>query len=145
MSQDSGAQPLPLVLDVSVLVAVLRGDAAVTGLILEYDARTQPLVIPVLAMSAAALDMRTEEAEDLLAGLERLDSVMVPPVRDAEQAARLAAVIARTGLDPWDAHVAAVADASICPILTLDAAKWRQHAADLDEPLYIIDIDDPEG
>lgn len=144
MSEGSGAQPPPLVLDVSVLTAVVRGDAAVTGLILEYDARSRPLVIPVLAMSAAVLDARTEEAEELLAGLERLDSVMVAPVRDAEQAARLSVVIARTGLDPWDAHVAAVADAAICPILTLDAGKWRRHARDLDEPLHIIEIADPE-
>jgi len=40
-------------------------------------------VIPVLAMSAAALDTRTEETDELLAGLERLDSVMVAPLRDA--------------------------------------------------------------
>lgn len=144
MSEDSGAQPPPLVLDVSVITAVVRGDAAVTGLVLDYDARSQPLVIPVLAMTAAALDTRTEEAEELLAGLERLDSVIVAPVRDAEQAARLAAVIARTGLDPGDAHVAAVADAAICPVLTLEVQKWRQHAGDLDEPLHIIEIADPE-
>jgi predicted nucleic acid-binding protein len=81
----------------------------------------------------------------VLAGLERLDNVMAAPVRDAEQAARLARVIARTGLDPWDAHVAAIADAAICPILTLEAGKWRQHAGDLDEPLHIVEIADPEG
>ncbi|MGZ4435890.1 MAG: hypothetical protein ACXVW7_20055 [Trebonia sp.] len=66
------------------------------------------------------------------------------PLRDAEQAARLAAFIARTGLDPWDAHVAAVADASVCPILTLDAGKWRQHSGDLDESLHVIEIADPD-
>ena len=64
---------------------------------------------------------------------------------DAEQAVRLAAVIARTELDPWDAHVAAVADASVCPILTLDAGKWRQHSGDLREPLHIIEIADPDA
>jgi hypothetical protein len=57
---------------------------------------------------------------------------------------RLAAVIARTGLDPWDAHVAAVADAAVCPILTLDAARWREHPADLDESLHFIEIADPD-
>jgi predicted nucleic acid-binding protein len=67
--------------------------------------------------------MRSDEAAELLEGLERLSNAMVAPLRDAEQAVRLAAVIARTGLDPWDAHAAAVADASVCPILTLDAAK----------------------
>ncbi len=43
-----------------------------------------------------------------------------------------------------DAHVAAAADVSVCPILTLDAAKWREHAGDLDEPLHIIEIADPD-
>ena len=40
--------------------------------------------------------------------------------------------------------VAAVADAAVCPILTLDAGKWREHAADLDEPLHFIEIADPD-
>jgi hypothetical protein len=69
---------------------------------------------------------------------------MTAALLDAEQAVRLAAVIARTELGPWDAHVAAVADASVCPILTLDAGKWRQHSGDLDEPLHIIEIADPD-
>ncbi len=88
--------------------------------------------------------MRTDDADDLLEGLERLGNAEVAPVRDAEQATRLAEVIARTGLDPWDAHVAAVADAAVCPILTLDMAKWREHARDLDEPLRFIQIADPD-
>ena len=53
-------------------------------------------------------------------------------------------MIAGIGLDPWDAHVAAVADAAICPIPTLEAAKWRQYAERLDEPLHIIEIADPD-
>jgi hypothetical protein len=40
--------------------------------------------------------------------------------------------------------VAAVADATICPILTPDAAKWRQYAKGLDEPPHIIEIADPD-
>lgn len=126
-----------------MLTAIVRGDAEVTSLILGYDQAGQPLVVPVLAFTAASLDIRTEEAEDLLAGLERLGNVMVAPLRDAEQAARLAAVITRTGLGPFDAHVAAVADAAVCPILTLEGDRWRQHAADLDEPLHIAEIADP--
>ncbi len=144
MSHDSGAVPPPYVFDVSVLAAVARFDASIMTLIQGYDARGQALVVPVLALTGASLDVRSEDADDLLAGLERLDNAEVAPLRDAEQAARLAAVIARTGLDPWDAHVAAVADAAVCPILTLDAAKWRQHSADLDEPLHIIEITDPD-
>ena len=76
-------------------------------------------------------------------GLERLECVLIAPLRDAEQAAALATVAARTGLDPWEAHVAAVADAAICPILTLDAAKWRAYAAALDEQLHVIETADP--
>ncbi len=144
MSEDSGATPPPYILDLSVAVAVARFDASVMTLIQGYDARGQSLVIPVLALTGASLDVRTEDADDLLEGLERLGNAEVAPLRDAEQAARLAAVIARTGLDPWDAHVAAVADASVCPILTLDAGKWRQHSGDLDEPLHIIEIADPD-
>jgi predicted nucleic acid-binding protein len=144
VSEDSGAVPPPYIIDLSVAVAVARFDTSVMTLIQGYDARGQPLVIPVLALTGASLDVRTEDADDLLEGLERLGNAEVAPLRDAEQAARLAAVIARTGLDPWDAHVAAVADASVCPILTLDAGKWRQHAQDLDEPLHVIEIADPD-
>jgi predicted nucleic acid-binding protein len=144
VSEDGGATPPPYILDLSVTVAVARFDASVMTLIQGYDARGQSLVIPVLALTGASLDVRTEDADDLLEGLERLGNAEVAPLRDAEQAARLAAVIARTSLDPWDAHVAAVADASVCPILTLDAAKWRQHSGDLDEPLHIIEIADPD-
>jgi hypothetical protein len=79
----------------------------------ELDASGRPLVLPVLALTGASLDVRTEDADDLLEGLERLGNAEVAPLRDAEQAARLAAVIARTGLDPWDAHVAAVADTAV--------------------------------
>lgn len=144
MSEDGGARPAPLVLDASVLIEAARGDAGVMTLIQGYDADGQPLIIPVLAVTAAALDTRSEDAEAILHGLERLENAMAAPVRDAEQAVRLAAVIARTGLDSYDAHVAAVADASVCPILTRDAAKWREHAGDLDERLHFVEIADPE-
>ena len=143
MSKDSGAVPAPYVLDVSVVTAVARGDTEIMTFIQRLDGTGQPMVIPVLAITAASLDVRSEEADELLEGLELLGNAEIAPLQGAEQAARLAAVIARTGLDPWDGHVAAVADAAICPVLTLDAAKWREHAGDLDEPLYIIEIADP--
>ena len=144
MSEDSEATAPPYILDLSVAVAVARFDVGVMTLVQGYDARGQSLVLPVLALTGASLDVRTEDADDLLEGLERLGNAEVAPLRDAEQAARLAAVIARTGLDPWDAHVAAVADAAVCPILTLDAPKWQQYSGDLDEPLHIIEIADPD-
>ena len=144
MSEESGAAPAPWILDASVLIEVTRGDARTMTLVQELDARGRPLVIPALAVTGASLDIRSDEAAELLEGLERLGNAMTAALLDAEQAVRLAAVIARTGLDPWDAHVAAVADASVCPIITLDAGKWRQHSGDLDEPLHIIEIADPD-
>jgi carbonic anhydrase len=71
-----------------------------------------------------------------------LENITIAALNGAEQAARLAEVVARTGLDPWGAHAAAIADAAVCPTLTLNGAKWREHAADLDEPLHIIEIAD---
>jgi predicted nucleic acid-binding protein len=144
VSEEGGAGSAPWVLDASVLIEVARGDASTVTLVQELDARGRPLVISALAVTGASLDIRSDEAAELLEGLERLGNAMTAALRDAEQAIRLAAVIARTGLDPWDAHVAAVADASVCPILTLDAAKWRQHSGDLDDPLHIIEIADPD-
>lgn len=134
----------PLILDASVLTAVARGDADIIALVQEYDARGQPIVIPALALAGASLDTRSEEGDDLLAGLELLGVVTVAPLSGAEQAARLAHVIARTGLDPWNAHAAAIADVAICPILTLNAATWQRPSADLDDPLHIIEIADPD-
>jgi hypothetical protein len=143
VSENAGPTPIPYALDVSVVTALTRGDAGVTALILGYDAARQPLVIPVLVMTAALLDLGGSQARDVLEGLGRLDMVLVAPLTSLDQAARLAVVITRTSLDPGEAHAASVADASICPILTLNGAKWRQHAGDLDETLHIIEIADP--
>lgn len=144
MSEETGSAPPPWVVDVSVLTAVARADAGVTGFVLNIDAAGRPILIPALAMAAASLDAHSADADQALRGLEQLENAMVAPLHGAGQAIRLAAVIARTGLDPWNAHVAAVADVAACPIVTLDAVTWRQHANDLDEPLQIIEISDPE-
>ena len=144
MSENAGAVPAPYVLDVSVVVAVAREDAEIMTFIQRLDGNGQPMVIPALAITAASLDVRSEEADELLEGFELLGNAEIAPLRGAEQAARLAAVIARTGLSPYDAHVAAVADAAICPILTLEGKKWRQRALDLDAPLHIVEIADPD-
>jgi predicted nucleic acid-binding protein len=137
--------PTPLILDTSVLTAIARGDPDIIGLIQGYDSRSQSMVIPALAIAGACLDTRSEEAADLLAGLELLDNVTVAPLNGPDRATRLADVVARTGLDAWDAHAAAIADVAVCPILTLNAAKWREHVTALDEPLHIIEIADPGG
>jgi hypothetical protein len=96
VSEDSGAVPAPYVLDVSVLTAITRGDYGIMTFIQQLDASGQPLVIPVLAMTGAALDLRSDDTEAILHGLERLGNAMVAPLRDGEQAARH-----RAGAVPW--------------------------------------------
>ena len=145
MSSDDGASLPPYVLDASVVTELARGDYDLMTFVQRLDALGRPMIVPVLAVTAAALDTRSGDAEAIIEGLERMGGTMTAPVLDAEQGVRLAAVIARTGLDPWDAHVAAVADASVCAILTVDAPKWRQHARDLEEPLHFIEIAEPGG
>jgi len=144
VSDSEGAAPHPYVLDVSTLAAIARGDEGIMNLMQMLDGQGRPLVLPVLALTAASLDARSDDADELLEGMELLEGAMTVPVRDTEQALALAEVIARTGLDPWDAYVAAVADASVCPILTLDPDKWREHAHDLDELLHFVEIADPD-
>jgi predicted nucleic acid-binding protein len=143
MTEDAGAVPTPYILDVSVLTAIARADSDISGLILQLDAWGRPLVLPVLAMAAASLDARSADADATLHGLEQLDNAEIAPLRDADQAAVLASTMARTGLDPWDAHVAAIAGASICPILTLDAAEWHGLPDEPDAPRHVIEISDP--
>jgi hypothetical protein len=128
----------------SILTAVARGDTRVMILIQNLDAAARPLIIPALAVTGASLDMRGDEAAALIQGPGRLRNVMCAPLADARQAVRLADVISRTGLDPWDAHVAAVADVAVCAILTANAAKWQPHLGDLDEPLVIVELADPD-
>ncbi len=88
MSEDGGAVPAPYLLDVSVVVAVARGDTEITTFIQRLDGTGQPVVIPVLAITAASLDVRSDEADELLDGLELLGNAEIAPVQGAEQAGR---------------------------------------------------------
>jgi hypothetical protein len=74
VSGDGGAVPAPLILDVSVLIAVARGDARVMELIQGYDADGQPLIISALAITGALHDISGRDAEAMLRGLEMLDN-----------------------------------------------------------------------
>jgi len=78
----------------------------IIGLIQEYGVRGQLLAVPALAIAGASPGARTEEADDLPGGLALLDNVTIAPLCGAKHAARPADIIARTGLDPWDAHAA---------------------------------------
>ena len=62
------------------------------------DGTRQSIVIPVLAITAASIDVRSE-AEAAAGGFQLLGNAEVAPLKGSEQATRLAAVIYRTGLD----------------------------------------------
>jgi len=140
----SDSSPTPLIVDTSVLIAVTRTDPGVINLMQIYDSRGQPLVIPALAITGASLDAHSEDADELLAGLEMLEAVTVAPLNGARQAARVARIMDGTGLAAWDAHVAAVAAAAKCPVLTLDPARWQKAARVFDPPLQVVEIADPD-
>ncbi|GAA0986451.1 hypothetical protein GCM10009555_063940 [Acrocarpospora macrocephala] len=136
----------PLILDTSVMEDIARGDAGLIELVQRYDSLGQNLIAPSLAIAGVATALHgIQEAQDLLAGMARMDAVTVAQLHGVEQAFALVRVMNRTGLDPWDGHVAAIADASICPILTINPAKWSGPSRALDDPLHIIEItDDPD-
>lgn len=136
---------IPYVLDDLTLSEVARGDADLIRLLLSYDASGQALIVPVLAAAAAYRQAPTADAADSLRGLPDLDHAMAAPVGDLSQALRLTEIARDTGLDLCAAHVAAVADASICPILTLDADRWRQASSALPDPLHVIEIAEPDN
>ncbi|WP_030451689.1 hypothetical protein [Herbidospora cretacea] len=137
--------PTPLIIDTATIEELARGDVGLIKLLQSYDAIGQPLVVPVLAMTGVASALPGDaDAQALLGGLARLNHVMVASLNGVDQAVMLAKVMNRTGLAPWDAHVAAIADASVCPILTVSAAKWEGPSAALDNPLHIVEIADPD-
>ncbi|WP_433501806.1 hypothetical protein ACQP1K_28980 (plasmid) [Sphaerimonospora sp. CA-214678] len=137
--------PTPYILDTSILADVARGDADLIGLLQDFDRAGQPLIIPALAATGALLDGRgSPEAQALLAGLAAFEHAIVAPLDGIAQAAKLVDTMAATGLDVHDAHAAAIADVSICPILTLRAERWRRPSHAMDNPLHVIEIADPD-
>lgn len=134
----------PLIVDTSVLIALTRTDPGVLNLMQIFDVRSQPLVIPALAITGASHDAHSEDADDLLAGLELLEAVTVAPLNGARQAAKVARIMDSAGLPAWGAHVAAVAAAAKCPVLTLDAARWQPVSSAFEPPLQIVEIADPD-
>jgi hypothetical protein len=137
--------PVPHILDSSILTDVARGDGDLIGFLQDFDRAGQPLVVSSLAAAGALLDSRgLPDAQALLAGLAAFERVTVAPLDGIHQAAKLTDMMAVTGLPPWDAHVAAIADVAVCPILTLDAAKWQEPSRSLDKPLHVIEIADTD-
>ncbi|WP_283136456.1 hypothetical protein [Rhizohabitans arisaemae] len=141
----SDFSPTPHILDSTILVNVARGDADLIGFLQDFDRSGQTLVIPSLAVAGALLDSRgLPEAQPLLAGLAAFERATVAPLDGVPQAAHLAHMISITGLTPYDAHVAAIADVAVCPILTLDAKHWHDSSHALAHPLTIIEIAEAE-
>lgn len=138
--------PTPQILDTSVLIDIIRGDPDLISFLQHLDRAGQPIVIPSLAVTGALLDTRgVEDGPALLAGLAAFERAIVAPLDGVVQAAGLTEMIALTGLSPWDAHVATIADIAVCPILTLDQTRWEAPSAALEQPLHIIEItDDPD-
>jgi len=137
--------PPPYVADVSILTALGRADQQAGTLMQSLDRMGQQVAAPVLAITGAVLGAESREDRDLLSdALERFGIFIIAPLRDKAQAAALAVAIGKTGLDPWDAHVAAVARASGCRILTLNGPKWREHRDDLGERLEFFQVEDFE-
>ncbi|MBG0833362.1 hypothetical protein HS041_37300 [Planomonospora sp. ID67723] len=133
----------PLILDTGILIELARGDLDTMEMVARFDSENQPMVMSVLSITGASLDSRSKDAGDLLLGITTLDQITVAGPHEPDHGVALATAINRTGLDPWDAHVAALANASICPVLTLDKLRWEQAARAFDEPLHIIEIADP--
>lgn len=135
----------PYVADVSILAALSRADEQAGTLLQSLDRQGQQVAVPVLAITGALVAAVSREDRDLLSvTLERFGAFIVAPLRDKAQAIDLARAVSRAGLDPWDAHVAAVAHASGCRILTLDGPKWREHEHDLGTRLEFVQVEDFE-
>ncbi|GAA3467479.1 hypothetical protein [Nonomuraea roseola] len=141
----SDFSPTPHILDSTILVDVARGDADLIGFLQDFDRAGQALVIPSLAAAGALLESQgLPDAQPLLAGLAAFERTTVAPLDGIHQAAKLADMMAVTGLGPYDAHVAAIADVAICPILTLNAAHWDAPSRALAQPLTIVEIAEPD-
>ncbi|GAA4196632.1 hypothetical protein GCM10022252_44270 [Streptosporangium oxazolinicum] len=121
------------------------GDVNLIGFLQDFDRAGQSLVISSLTAVGALLDSQgLPDTQALFIGLPAFERTTVAPLDRIHQAAKLADIISATGLNAWDAHVAAIADVAVCPILTLDASRWTQLSRALDNPPYIIEIADPE-
>lgn len=135
----------PLILDTGILIELARGDSNLMEMVARFDAEGQPMVLSVLALSAASVDAGSKDSADLLLGIATMQQITVAGLREPDHGVALASAITCTGLDWGDAHVAAIADASVCPVLTLNKHHWEQAAHCFDHPLHIIEIADPEA
>jgi hypothetical protein len=133
----------PLILDTGVLAELARGDLNLMEMVARWDEQGQPMVMSVVAVAAAARDSGSKDSTDLLLGIATMDQITVAGLREPEHGIILASVLGRTGLDWGDAHVAALADTSVCPVLTLDSAHWTAAVRAFEEPLHVIEISDP--
>ncbi|MGP4104559.1 hypothetical protein [Nonomuraea sp. KM90] len=133
----------PLILDTGVLVELARGDLNLMEMVARWDEHGQAMVMSVVAVASAARDSGSKDATDLLLGIATMDQITVAGLPEPEHGIALASVLGGTELDWGDAHVAALADTSLCPILTLDGSHWAPAIRAFEEPLHVIEIPDP--
>ncbi|MCF6476940.1 hypothetical protein FAF44_52845, partial [Nonomuraea sp. MG754425] len=129
----------PLILDTGVLVELARGDLNLMEMVTRWDEQGQPMVMSVRAVATAARNADSRDVTDLLLGIATMDQITVAGLRETEHGIALASMLERTDLDWGDAHVAALADTSVCPILTLECSHWTTRTAAVrafDEPLH---------
>ncbi|MFC5815617.1 hypothetical protein [Nonomuraea harbinensis] len=133
----------PLILDTGILIELARGDSNLMEMVARFDAEGQPMVLSVLAVSGASVDSGSKDAADLLLGIATMQQITVAGLREPDHGIALASAITRTGLDWGDAHVAAIADASVCPVLTLDKNHWERAVHAFEQSLHVIEIAGP--
>ncbi|GAA4976711.1 putative nucleic acid-binding protein [Nonomuraea thailandensis] len=133
----------PLILDTGVLIELARGDLNLMEMVARWDEQGQPMVMSVVAVAAAARNSGSKDSADLLLGIATMGQITVAGLGEPEHGIILATVLGRTDLDWGDAHVAALADTSMCPILTLDSSSWTAAIRAFEEPLHVIEISDP--
>lgn len=140
----SGHTPTPLILDSTILDELARGDLRVVEHILGRDAVGQPMVLSTLSITRTLTESNTEAAKEAMTGLAKMKEVLVAPLADAKQAVALAETARETGLGLDEAHVALIAHASVCPILTLDAKRWTEPSHAMPQRLHTLEICDPD-
>ncbi len=132
------------ILDVTVLAECARGDAALIGMVQQFDADRVTLVIPALAVTGAIIDAGgTDEHAALIRGICRLDAARLAGITDFDDAGELARLRRDTGLEHlWDAQTAELALRRRGPLLTLDLHRWKQTVHETSGDLVVIEVAD---
>ncbi|RJL23224.1 hypothetical protein [Bailinhaonella thermotolerans] len=129
MPADPAAAEPGYVLDAALLCEIARGDADIIALVQALDAAQVPMTVPLLAVTAAAVDVDGHpEMMAVVRGVCRLDTAWLGGILAFDDAAELAAAKSAVGdaLDTWwDVQALELALIQRRPILTTSATLWR--------------------